>query len=189
MSLLLGLVLAAASPAAAPPPAARLPAPAARTIVEADGTRTLVNEVIVDAPAASVWRAVSTPEGWMGWAVPLARMVGEDLLETSYDPGTAIGGPSTIRQLFVARIPGRMIAFRTVRAPEGFPDFDTYARVVNVIELVPLGERRTLVRLTASPYPDTAAGRRLLAFFSRGNAATLADLRRLFAREPARQRR
>jgi uncharacterized protein YndB with AHSA1/START domain len=167
-------------------PALASPEAQTRTIVETDGSRTLIAEVEVQAPAAEVWSAISTRDGWRSWAVPLARTVeGEpDMIETSYDPSAAPGAPGTIRQLFVARIPGRLLAFRTVKAPEGFPDFDTYARVVSVIELEPRGDRTTFVRLSAHPYPDTEAGRRLIAFFERGNRASLDMLRRRFVEGP-----
>ncbi len=178
-SLLLLLALCAA-------PAWASPEARSRTVVESDGSRTLVVEVEVEAPVAEVWAAISTPEGWQGWAVPLARTVeGEpDVLETSYDPSAPPGGPGTIRQLFVARIPGRLLAFRTVKAPQGFPDFETYSRVVSIFELDPRGDARTLVRLSAHPYPDDEAGRRLLGFFERGNRSTLEMLRRRFAEGP-----
>ncbi|HEY5724082.1 MAG TPA: SRPBCC domain-containing protein [Allosphingosinicella sp.] len=179
---LLCLLLALCAARAQAAPEAR-----SRTIVEADGSRTLVVEVEIKAPAADVWKAISTPEGWQGWAVPLARTVeGEpDMIETSYDPAAPPGGPGTIRQLFLARIPGRLLAFRTVKAPAGFPDFDTYGRVVSVFELEPRGDRTTFVRLSAHPYPDTEAGRRLIGFFERGNRASLDMLRRRFAEGPA----
>jgi uncharacterized protein YndB with AHSA1/START domain len=168
-------------------PASASPVSTSRTIAEADGSRTLVAEVEVDAPIAEVWNAISTPEGWQSWAVPLARLVADepDMLETSYDPAAPAGGPGTIRQLFVARIPGRLLAFRTVKAPQGFPDFETYSRVVNVFELEPRGDNATFVRLSAHPYPDDEAGRRLIAFFERGNRASLDMLRRRFAEGPA----
>jgi uncharacterized protein YndB with AHSA1/START domain len=167
-------------------PALASPEARSRIDAEAGGTRTLTVEVEVGAPIAEVWTAISTPEGWQSWAVPLARKVaGEpDMLETSYDPAAPPGGPNTIHQLFVARIPGRLLAFRTVKAPHGFPDFDTYSRVVSIFELEPRGERSTLVRLSAHPYPDDEAGKRLLAFFERGNRATLDMLGRRFAEGP-----
>jgi uncharacterized protein YndB with AHSA1/START domain len=179
--LAIGLALGLAGSAAA------APAPlVSRTMVEADGTSTLVHEIRIDAAPAEVWRAIATAEGWTSWAVPVARVVDGDpaLLETSYDPAAAPGGPQTIRQLFVARIPGRMLAFRTVKAPAGFPDFDTYAKVVSVFELIPQSEGGTLVRLSGVGYPDSAAGRRLLAFFERGNAVSLDMLRARFADGP-----
>ena len=178
--LVLFLAAISAAPAFASPEAE------ARTIVDMDGVGTILAEVEVPAPVAEVWNAVSTPEGWQSWAVPLARGVaGEpDMIETSYDAAAPVGGPGTIRQLFVARVPNRILAFRTVKAPQGFPDFDTYRKVVSVFELEPRGDGATFVRLWAHPYPDDEAGRRLRAFFERGNRSTLDMLRRRFAEGP-----
>lgn len=146
---------------------------------EADGTQTLAMEMTVDAPAAEVWQAIATPEGWRRWAAPVARIVPgeEDMLETSYAPDAKPGDATTIRQQFVAWIPGRMLAFRTVKAPQGFPNFDTYRKVVTVFELAPVGPGRTRIVLTAVNYPDTEAGRQLLGFFRQGNAEAMAKLR------------
>jgi uncharacterized protein YndB with AHSA1/START domain len=154
-------------------------------IAEVDGSRTLMHEVILDAPPAEVWAAVSTPQGWMTWAVPIAWSdpADPDLLETAYDPAAQPGQPQNIQQRFILRVPGRLIAFRTVKAPAGFPDFDTFARVASVIELVPAG-RQTRVRLTMTGYPDTEAGRRLLGFFEHGNSVSLERLARRFRAGP-----
>jgi uncharacterized protein YndB with AHSA1/START domain len=154
------------------------------TRIEADGTATLVHELLVGAPAAQVWAAISTPEGWTIWAVPAAWWVeGEpDVLETSYDPADKPGSASTIRQRFLARIPGRLLAFRTIKAPAGFPHWESYRLVTSVFELEPAGQR-TRVRLTSTGYPDSEAGRELVAFFTRGNAETLEQLAARFAAE------
>jgi uncharacterized protein YndB with AHSA1/START domain len=146
-----------------------------------DGTHLLSHEVIVDAPPAEVWAAISTVEGWKSWAVPVAWSAAPDLIETSYSPAARPGDPSTIRQQILLRIPERLLVFRTVRAPAGFPDFDTYAKVVSAFELEPAGEGRTRVRLTGTGYADSEAGRRLLGFFERGNAASLDALKKRFA--------
>jgi hypothetical protein len=74
------------------------------------------------------------------------------------------------------------MVFRTVKGPAGFPDFDTYAKVVSAFELEPAGEGRTRVRLTGSGYADSEAGRRLLGFFERGNAQSLEALKAHFAK-------
>ena len=147
------------------------------TRTEADGTATLVHELVVDAAAPEVWTAIATPEGWTTWAVPAAWWVDgkPDVLETSYDPGDTPGSPSTIRQRFLARIPGRLLAFRTIKAPEGFPHWDSYRLVTSVFELEPAGQR-TRVRLTSTGYPDSEAGRALVAFFTQGNSETLKQL-------------
>jgi uncharacterized protein YndB with AHSA1/START domain len=188
--IVFAFALSAQVPEALWDPGTRIPRPsleaAAIVVDEKDGSHTLIHEAVVNAPISQVWDAISTPEGWRGWAVPVARTVdgNPDLLETSYDKSAAPAGPGTIRQLFVARIPGRMLAFRTVKAPEGFADFETFAKVVNIFELEAMGPGRTRVTLTGSPYPDTEAGRRLLAMFARGNRLSLDMLERRFARGP-----
>ena len=148
-----------------------------------DGSRGLVHEAVIDASADEAWQAVSTAEGWKTWAVPVAWM-DRDLLETSYSPGAAPGDPSTIRQQIIARIPGRLLVFRTTKAPQGFPHFETFREVTHMIELEPAGPGRTRVRLTTAGYADTEAGRQLLGFFREGNRTTLEQLRERFRTGP-----
>jgi uncharacterized protein YndB with AHSA1/START domain len=163
----------------------RVAAPVALSSAQGpDGRHNLVHETIVAAPAAEVWRAISTVEGWRTWAVPVAWAPERDIIETSYTPTAQPGDPSTIRQRILASIPGRLLAFRTVKAPERFPNFDTFAEVTSVFELEPLGENRTRVRLTGAGYADTEAGRGLLAFFREGNRVSLERLRRRFETGP-----
>lgn len=162
--------------------------PAGAAVVrEADGTHTLTHEIEVDAPPGEVWRAIASAEGWKSWAVPVAWTDPADpeVIETSYDPAAKPGAPATIRQRILARVPNRALAFRTIKAPAAFPDFDTFAKVTSLFELAPLPGERTRVRLTGAGYADTDAGRRLLAFFDRGNAASLEMLRKRFARPAA----
>lgn len=159
--------------------AAQAPVSVAK-LQEADGSHSLVHETVVDAPMPEVWAAIATAEGWKSWATPVAWAPAPDLIETSYSPDAKPGDPSVIRQQVLARVPARLMAFRTVKAPERFPDFDTYAKVVSVFELEPAGEGRTRVRLTGTGYSDTEAGRRLLDFFERGNAVSLEALRKRF---------
>lgn len=149
-----------------------------------DGSHVLSHEIIVPAAVEEVWAAIATPEGWRTWAVPVARSPEPDIIETSYSPGAEPGGPATIRQRILASIPGRMIAFRTVKAPDGFPDFDTFSRTTGLFELEPLGPERTRVRVTGAGYPDTEAGRRLLGFFRDGNKVSLGQLRERFVGGP-----
>lgn len=173
--------------AAAPVTAQDAPGVASRSLVEADGTHTLVNEALIAAPPAAVWDAIASPEGWMRWAVPLARIDPTDptMMETSYNKDEPVGGPGSIRQQFVLRVPQRLLAFRTVKAPEGFPHAETYYKVTSVFELEPakIGTNdstgiATRLRLTSVGFADTAAGRELLTFFTSGNAQTLESLRK-----------
>lgn len=172
-----------AEPAPEPvPEPAPLPTVETATKTEADGTVTMTHIAIVAAPVAEVWSAISTPEGWVGWAAPLARWAeGEsDVIETSYDPAELPGGPGAIWQQFVARIPGRLLVFRTIKAPDEFPHWDDYKKVTSIFELEPEGEG-TRLRLTSTGYPDSEGGRALVGFFAKGNAVTLEGLQRHFA--------
>lgn len=159
----------------------------------ADGGRTLTHEVFVPAPPAQVYAAFATPEGWRSWAVPLAWRSAEDpdLFETSYQPDAAPGDARNIRQRFVLRVPDRLVAFRTVQTPTGFPHSEAFQRVTNLVELEPLGAG-TRVRLSGLGYPAGAAGDALIAFFREGNRTSLEQLRTRFANGPidwaARQR-
>ena len=150
----------------------------------ADGTTILVHETVIEAPVSEVWNAISTPQGWTSWAVPVAWSTEPGTMETSYDPAASPGDPSTIKHRILASVPGRMIAFRTIKAPEGFPHFDTFSRTTGLFELEPDGESRTRVRVVGSGYPDDEAGRQLLGFFREGNRISLERLRRRFAEGP-----
>jgi len=148
--------------------------------VEADGSRTMTHKLVVKAGQAETWAAIASEAGWESWAVPVAwtSATDSDLLETSYDPAAAPGNPNNITQRFLVRVPGRMLAFRTVKAPQGFPHFDTYAKVTSVFELEPMDEKRTKVTLTGVGYAPGAAGDALLGFFKNGNATALEALGR-----------
>jgi uncharacterized protein YndB with AHSA1/START domain len=153
---------------------------------EADGTLTLSHEVVVAAPVADVWAAISTPAGWRTWAVPVSWTAADDpgSIESSYDPAARPGDPTIIRQHFLARLPGRLLVFRTTRAPQGFPHFETYARVTSFFELEAIDATRTRVRLTGTGYADDEAGRALLGFFRDGNRVSLERLRDRFTNGP-----
>lgn len=150
-----------------------------------DGSRTLVHELVVPAPPDQVYAAVTTPEGWTTWAVrnAWASTSDPDLMETSYVPGAAQGDARNIRQRYLLRVPNRLVAFRTVQAPTGFPHADDFYRVTHIIELEPAGAG-TRVRLTGAGYPAGAAGDTLLGFFREGNRTSLEQLRTRFVSGP-----
>lgn len=178
-SLILAFALLAAAPAAAQDV----------TVAErheADGTLTLAHEVIVPAAQTDVWAAISTPAGWMTWAVAVSWTVADepDSIEGSYRAAARPGDPDLIRQHFIVRLPERLLVFQTTRAPEGFPHFETYQRVVTVFELEAVDAGHTRVRLTGTRYADSEAGRQLFGFFREGNRISLERLRDRFVRGP-----
>ncbi|WP_374526333.1 SRPBCC domain-containing protein [Sphingopyxis sp.] len=183
---LLSATPAIAQEAPAEAAADEVPAPLAAvetvTKIEAGGTVTMTHNIVLAAPAEEVWAAISTPEGWEGWAAPLARWAeGEaDILETSYNPDELPGGPGAIWQQFVARIPGRLLVFRTIKVPDDFPNGEAYKRVTSFLELEADGAR-TRLRLTSTGYPGSEGGRALLGFFAKGNIVALQALQRHLA--------
>lgn len=159
------------------------PAAQAQTVTtEGDGSRTLVVEALVPASPQAVWQSVSTAEGWKSWAVPAAWLNG-DLLETAYDPAAARGGPDTIQQRFLERVPGKSLVFRTVKVPAGFPHAQAFMRVTHFLLLLPEAGG-TRVRLTGKGYPAGPAGDELLGFFRTGNQETIDRLAARWALAP-----
>lgn len=153
---------------------------------DAEGRFTLVHQIVVGAPVEEVWTAISTAEGWRTWAVPVAwdSPIEPATIETSYSPTATPGDPTTIRQHVIHAIPGHLLIFRTVKAPDDFPHFAVYREVTGSIELQSLDGARTHVRLTSAGYPDNEAGRMLMGFFRAGNRTTLEQLHHRFAVGP-----
>ena len=147
-----------------------------------DGRHVLSHEVVIAAPALEIWNRISTAEGWKKWAVPVAWPVEPDMLEGSYDKAATPNDKTTIRQQILFVAPARAMVFRTVKVPDGFPDFATYAKVTSLFDLEPLAQGGTRVRLTGSGYADTDSGRQLLGFFEKGNRQSLERLRDSFER-------
>lgn len=151
----------------------------------ADGTRTLIHEAVIQGSPANVYDMLIRADGWETWAVPHAWIDPNDpdLLETGYAPDAQQGAAANIKQRFILRVPDRLVAFRTVQTPAGFPHADAYKRVTTVIELEPI-DGGTRLRLSGIGYPPGAAGDELLAFFREGNHQTLEQLQARFVTGP-----
>lgn len=154
--------------------------------IEADGSRTLSHEIVLDSPPDRVWWALATADGWKSWAVPIAFMdfrLGGDI-ETSYDPTATQGDPKNIKNRILAYVPGRMLAFQAVQAPPGFPHPEILPSLWSVAEIEPAGKGRTRLRLSGFGYARTAAHDRLYGFFKTGNATSLESLRESLEKGP-----
>lgn len=157
----------------------------AEVVTAPDGGKILVHELVIPAPAKDVWAAIATPEGWRTWAVPHAWTTpgDPDLMETSYGTNARLGDPANIQQRIVARLPGRILVFRTARTPPGFPDAEAFLRTSAFFELEPAGSG-TRVRLSGAGYPPGEEGERLMSFFMEGNRTSLEQLRERFVSGP-----
>jgi uncharacterized protein YndB with AHSA1/START domain len=150
---------------------------------EADGTTTLDQRVVVNAPLAEAWQALTTSEGWRGWAAPFAmvdfRLGG--FIETSYRPDAQAGAPENIRNQIIAYLPNRMFAIRNVQAPpKAAFDVATFQSMHTVVLLEPLSDRTTAVAFVQPGYRSGEPYDTVLKHFRWGNGWTLEQLKKRF---------
>jgi uncharacterized protein YndB with AHSA1/START domain len=156
------------------------------SFTEGNGDRTLQLSIVVPASAKDAFAAFATAEGWKTWAVPFA--VGEPrvgaVMETAYRLDAKPGDRGNIKNQFIAWLPERLLVFRNVQAPPDFPNADLLARVVSVVEFVPLGPAATKVVMSGVGYGAGAGFDDLYKMFQGGNAWSLAKLKQRFETGP-----
>ena len=160
-----------------------------QSYVAADGTRVLQQSLVVPAPAADVWTAFTTSEGFASWAAPVAfvdfRLGG--YIEATYDPKGTIGAPGNIRNEIVAFVPQRMLAIRNTQAPPSTAfDAPTFQKLHTVIFLDPAGPNATRVTIVQPGYGTGEKFDGVYTHFARGNAWSLQQLAKRFAEGPAK---
>ena len=149
-------------------------------IEENDGTRTLVHEVVVEAPVDRVWATLTTEEGWKMWGPKFAKF---DLrlggsIETGYHEGATPGDPMNIRHRILGFVPERMIVLKVEQAPARGPvNIETLAPMWGVYELEPLGESSTRLRISGLGYGTSKAHEQMIEFFKHGNIYSIELLR------------
>ena len=158
------------------------PAPAFEQVkgTAGDGTRFYEDSIVVDAPAARLWAAFTDIAVYRQWAVPVStidfRLGGA--IEASYDPKGHIGDPQNIRNAFIAYIPGRLLVFQNVQAPDGLPGREDYGKTVKTVEFQSLGANRTRVTVSGIGFADGKGFDQLYAFFSQGDGQMLLSLKK-----------
>lgn len=179
-------VLAAAALLALAACATAQPAPPTATIVgtsfvEADGARAIQMSAWLPASPADVYRAIATVDGWKSWAAPSAfgeiKLHGE--LETSYDAAAKASNPANIKQEFLAVVPDRLVVFRTIQTPPGFPHAELFKQTVTSFHLAPEAGGTRLV-LTHQGFGAGPGFDQLHGFFVDGDRQTLDALQKLF---------
>jgi uncharacterized protein YndB with AHSA1/START domain len=146
--------------------------------------RTLSHSVILEAPAAEVWAALTTAEGIKRtWAVALAevdfRLGGT--IRTNYNAAGEIGDESTITHHILSFEPERMLSMRTdapASAPEEIKLIAEHGWVV--IRLEPVSPTRTRLTETGMGYGEGPLWDKAYAFFEKGNEWTLEHMRKSF---------
>jgi uncharacterized protein YndB with AHSA1/START domain len=142
-----------------------------------------VNEGVVDAPIADVWKVWSTSEGYKASGPALVEVdlrVG-GLIRTRYSADGVLGDEETIENLILAYEPGRMIAIRIQKPPKTFPFKEAWKQTWTVVTLAEAGESRTRVRVASMGFGSDAESVAMRRFFERGNQQTLETLQKHFA--------
>jgi uncharacterized protein YndB with AHSA1/START domain len=142
----------------------------------------IVTEAVVDAPVSRVWEAFTTKAGMESWMVASGdidpRVGGR--MRTSYRKGADLEGDTAIHQTILSIDPERMLSYRTVKSPAGFPFAATIGQTWTVIYFEPLDARRTKVTVKMLGYANDAESQKMRAFFEGGNKATLDALVKRF---------
>ena len=149
--------------------------------VAADGTRYYEDSLVIDAPVTALWTAFTDAQAYRKWSgVPVAaidfRLGGA--IEASYLPNGRIGDPQNIRNAFIAYVPGRVLVFRNVQAPDGLPGKAEYPKTVKTLEFVALGPNRTRVTVSGMGFATGEGFDQLYAFFSVGDGEMLVTLKK-----------
>jgi len=156
------------------------------SFVEPGGDRSIQLSVDVPAPAAAVFDAMTTSEGFSSWAVPMARIdlrIG-GVIEASYDSKAKPGDPDNIKNQIVAYVPGRLLVIHNVQAPAGFVDSALFQKTVTIMEFTSVDANTTHVTLTNAGYGKGAGFDDVYSHFEWGDAYTLHELRARFIRGP-----
>ncbi len=138
----------------------------------------LTQELIVNAPIDQVWDAFTTEEDWKKWVTPEVAI---DLkingsIRSHYTAGAQLGDSGTIELKILFYIPYQQLVMQA-KLGDAFPE-DLRSDAPNLFSqywFEALGKDETKISLTGI-YPNKEEWNQLLAFFERGNAATLEKL-------------
>jgi len=179
------LLLAATAVAAAVPAPVKIKDMSFR---DANGNRVLKEMVVVDAPAAEVWKAFTTDEGFQSWAVPVAHITPGNggMMESALSAAGKIGDPENVRTRILVYLPRRLLVLQNEHVPAGGPiDPVAFNSVRTMIEFQDMGPGHTKVTQTVIGFTDDPAHDGLYAHLRDGNAGYLAALAKNF-RAPAK---
>ena len=143
----------------------------------------VVTEAVVNAPVSRVWEAFTTKAGmesWMAVNGDIDPRVG-GRMRTSHRKDADLDGDTAIHQTILSIDPERMLSYRTVKSPAGFPFAATIGHTWTVIYFEPLDAGRTKVTVRMLGYSNDADSQKMRAFFDFGNKATLDALVKRFA--------
>jgi uncharacterized protein YndB with AHSA1/START domain len=148
----------------------------------AQNAPSFINEGIVDAPVAEVWKVWTTSDAYKSLGPALAdvdlRIGG--LIHSRYSADGTLGDEETIENQILAFEPQRTIAIQIHRPPKTFPFQEAWKHTWTVVTLTDLGGE-THVRAASMGYGTDAESLAMRQFFERGNQQTLDPLQKHFA--------
>ena len=147
--------------------------------VQPSGERLLQESIVIKAPPKAVWKALATTEGLQSWEMPLAALdlkVGGHL-EASYEDKAKVGDPNNIRHEILGYVPERLLVFRNVQTPPGFPHPEMFQHITIMLMLDDLGDGSTRVTEALAGYGPGKEWDQLYGFFRKGDATILEMLK------------
>lgn len=149
----------------------------------ADGV-SFVNEGVVDAPAAEIWKVFATSEGYKILGVAQAEV---DLriggtIRSRYSATGTLGDEETIENQIMAYEPPSMIATRIQKTPKGFPFRESWKHTWTVVTLTAIDDRRTRVRVASLGFGTDNESLAMKKFFEAGNQVTIESLQKHYAK-------
>jgi uncharacterized protein YndB with AHSA1/START domain len=156
----------------------RYPHVADASIHTPQGDKVLRLTVDLPVPAETAYAAWSSAEGWEAFAVRHARVDFRPggIIETTYGETFTPGARENIRNEILAILPNRLLTFRNIQAPPGFPHDAEFQTTITVLEFADLGAGRSRLTLSGVGFKPGAAYDALFAMFLEGNAQTLEKL-------------
>jgi len=138
----------------------------------------LVNEAVVNAPLAEVWKDFTTKEGIESWMVAKTEI---DLriggaFRTSYSKTSNLDDDASIHHMILAYDPLKMLSYRTIKPPNNFPFPKAILDTWNVIYLEPVDASHTRVTARMMGFGDDDESTKMRAFFQMGNKTTIDSL-------------
>jgi uncharacterized protein YndB with AHSA1/START domain len=142
-----------------------------------------VNEGVVNAPVAEVWKVWSTSVGYKAAGPALAdvdlRIGG--VIRSRYSADGVLGDDETIESLILAFEPQRMIAIRIQKPPKTFPFKEAWKKTWTVVTLSDAGNGSTHVRVASMGIGPDSESVAMRQFFEHGNQQTLETMQKYFA--------
>lgn len=145
----------------------------------------VVNEAVIAAPLSDVWKAFTTRAGiesWMVGAGDIDLRIG-GLIRTSYQKGSDLDGDAAIHQQILSLDPERMLSYRVVKPPKGFPFAQQIGSTWSTVYFESIDSTHTRVVARMLGYTNDPESQKMRAFFVTGNKATMDALVKRFGRK------